>query len=891
MKFWPKVLTNGNGSKNMTKRAPLMSLGVLAIFFSQILNAAQQVPPELLSQVQSMSPDQREMLARQYGIELPYQDNAETEQGSLGEPAAPLIVPEAVQQRLSQYSDSQVLESQLVADDELKKFGHDFFSGEVSTFAPVDSAPAPSNYELGAGDVLNVYLYGNESADLTLTVNRDGILLFPRLGPISVVGLTFEEAKELIAARVSSQLVGTKAVISISKLRAINVFLAGEVAVPGNYSVSGLSTAMQALFTSGGITELGSLRNIEVKRQGETLRILDLYDVLLRGDTTGDARLVSGDTVFVPLSQSEVKVTGAVKRPAVYEVRAGESIGDVIAMAGGLSSRGYAKEIAVERRGLDSLSQLQIDLSATSEKEIELSDGDKIEVREINNEILNRVLVRGALVRPGGYAWFKGMRVSDVIDNVDDDLRAEADLSAALLVRRTGIGLEISTQTVDLKAAILQPGSQADILLNSKDELLVFALPYVNESYQNQFLEEEDTDLLDSIRTKRGMQLPADEALKTEEGKEESAADTSYEDRRVLIDEVVAKLEAQAQTPETTLVVEVNGDVRLPGKYPLPEDKKLSSLFGLAGGFETSAYLRQVEVNRTTFDDRGRAINRTYTVDLNEDNFESSFELKPLDQIRVKRIPFWSYGDTVEITGAVEFPGKYSIAPGDSLSMILDRTGGLADFAFPEGAVLIKASARKREREQIERLVATLQKNNISQRQTREAEDSLNAGVSEDDFNLIEDLLDSAVTGRVIIDLPAIIEGDSAGDIRLENGDSLHIPYMTDTVMVVGEVREPGTFRYSESRSIDDYVALAAGATVRADNKEIYIVRANGSVRRYANNRSLLKFTTSDRAVIEAGDTVVVPLNEEYQPVLSRYKEVSTVIFQSIASLYPLFRL
>ena len=147
------------------------------------------------------------------------------------------------------------------------------------------------------------------------------------------------------------------------------------------------------------------------------------------------------------------------------------------------------------------------------------------------------------------------------------------------------------------------------------------------------------------------------------------------------------------------------------------------------------------------------------------------------------------------------------------------------------------------------------------------------------------------MTGRVVIDLPAIIEGDLESDIRLEDGDSLHVPYITDTVMVVGEVKEPGTFRFSESRSIDDYISLAAGSTVRANSKEIYIVRANGSVRRYANDRSLLRFTSSDKEEIKAGDTIVVPLNEEYQPVLSRYKEVSTVIFQSIASLYPLFRL
>ena len=175
-------------------------------------------------------------------------------------------------------------------EEELKRFGLELFDAEVSTFAPVDDMPAPDGYFLGAGDTLYIYMYGNEEADLVLSVNRDGQLILPRLGPISVAGLTFDQVRELINAKVSSQLVGTKAVVSMGKLRAMNVFLAGDVVAPGSYSVSGLSSVLQVLYAGGGVTDIGSLRNIEVKRRGSVVAKLDTYDILLRGDTSGDVR-------------------------------------------------------------------------------------------------------------------------------------------------------------------------------------------------------------------------------------------------------------------------------------------------------------------------------------------------------------------------------------------------------------------------------------------------------------------------------------------------------------------------------------------------------------------------------------------------------------------------
>jgi polysaccharide export outer membrane protein len=210
---------------------------------------------------------------------------------------------------------------------------------------------------------------------------------------------------------------------------------------------------------------------------------------------------------------------------------------------------------------------------------------------------------------------------------------------------------------------------------------------------------------------------------------------------------------------------------------------------------------------------------------------------------------------------------------------------------FPQGAVLIKAEAQKRERAQIERLIASIQRNALAQTQTREGEGGLTPANVQTDIQFLESVLESDVSGRVVIDLGAIIAGNDDADIQLEAGDSLFIPEFNNTISVIGEVRQPGAFKYDNELSIASYINFAAGTTVRADDKETYVVRANGSVERIKVRAPLLSFTPISASQLRPGDTIVVPVNEEYQPVLTRYKEISTVVFQSIASLYPLFRL
>ncbi|MBM4231253.1 MAG: polysaccharide export protein, partial [Gammaproteobacteria bacterium] len=182
----------------------------------------------------------------------------------------------------------------------LKPFGYDLFDQEASTFASAADGPVPADYVMGPGDRLSVQLYGGQNRTVQVSVNRDGTLSFPELGPIPVVGKTFEAVREEIESRVAKQMIGTQANVSIAESRALQVFVLGEAKRPGSYTVSGLSTVTSALYAAGGVAQTGSLRDIQLKRQGSVVRRLDLYDLLLRGDTSNDAKVLPGDVIFIP---------------------------------------------------------------------------------------------------------------------------------------------------------------------------------------------------------------------------------------------------------------------------------------------------------------------------------------------------------------------------------------------------------------------------------------------------------------------------------------------------------------------------------------------------------------------------------------------------------------
>ncbi|MDH5693941.1 MAG: SLBB domain-containing protein, partial [Gammaproteobacteria bacterium] len=264
--------------------------------------------------------------------------------------------------------------------DAIKPFGYEIFQHSArAQMDPEWNVPVPASYVLGPGDVVHVQLFGKENQEYYLEVSRDGNIAFPGVGSVPVAGISFKELKEDIKSRIKKQFIGVAANVSLGELRSIHVFVLGDVKNPGSYIVSGLSSITHALLKAGGISESGSLRNIELKRNGRAEKKLDLYELLLNGSTRNDARLEAGDVVYVPPIQHTVSVIGEVNRPAIYELKNGETVAELIRLAGGTTNTAYRKEARIERTESDTQRHvLNVDLDKDKENSIKVKNGDVV---------------------------------------------------------------------------------------------------------------------------------------------------------------------------------------------------------------------------------------------------------------------------------------------------------------------------------------------------------------------------------------------------------------------------------------------------------------------------------------------------------------------------------
>jgi len=721
----------------------------------------------------------------------------------------------------------------------LKPFGYDLFNKPPSTYAPVADALVPAEYVVGPGDTITVQLLGNTEAEHTLTVGRDGTVLFPNLGPIAVAGLRFPEARDTITSRVSQEMIGTRAVVRIGELRSISVLITGEVRKPGSFTVSALSTITNALFASGGIKEIGSLRDIQLKRRGRTVRVLDLYDLLLRGDSSRDVRLMSGDVIFVPPVGPTAGVTGEVRRPAIYELREGSKVSDLLYLAGGLMPDADPRSATIERVSASQARVvLDVDLTSPSGRGTALRSGDLLRVSPVLPQFTNAVTLKGNLYRPGPVAWRQGLRIADVIPNAGE-LKPGADLNY-VLVRRESFDRQVSVISADLEQAWAAPNSESNVALQPRDQVYVF-------------------------------DLTGGRALE--------------------IRPVLEELRQQSTVTEPALTLQVGGKVRAPGLYPLETGMRVSDLLRAGAGLDEAAYTATAELTRYVVVNGERR--QTAAIEVNlaavlAGDPDADIVLQPFDYLVIKEVPQWSEQGTIVVGGEVRFPGTYPIQRGETLSSVLKRAGGLTDEAFAEGAVFTRQSLRVREAAQLamlaDRLQADLATLSLQATQSfgpasqQSAAQSLAIGQS-----LLENLRQVRPTGRLVIDLPGF-EGNAAAahlDVVVKDGDRLLVPGKMQEITVIGEVQSTTSHLWDPSLRRDDYIALSGGMTQNADDGRIYVVRASGSV--VAGERSAWFKSGADG--IRPGDTIVVPLDAQRMRPLPLWTAVTSIIYNLAISV------
>jgi polysaccharide export outer membrane protein len=735
-----------------------------------------------------------------------------------------------------------------VGVDGLALFGRDFFSNAGDLFADPATTPVPGDYVIGPGDGLSVTLYGAETDQLTFTVDPEGFIVLPRLGPLNVAGMTLDQLRAETDSIVAEQMIGVNASLKLIRLRAIQVFVLGDVEGPGAYTVDSLTTITNALLLSGGIQENGSLRNVQLKRDGKLVRTLDLYDLLLRGDSRNDVRLRNGDVVFVPPIGRTAAVEGMVNRPARYELRSEKTVEQLVRLAGGLKAEASRSTARLQRINKDGRrTVLDIDLTSSADLALLLRDGDALRINPVLEGAAGVVTLVGHVFSPGTYQYRPGMRLTDLLPD-RSVLKPLAD-TRYVLVRRQSTDGRFLVLTPDLSAAFLQPGGVHDPGLQARDEVRVFQL---------------------------GL------------------------DRSGAINPLLQALADQSVAGEPHPIVVVSGATVLPGAYPFSDGMRVSDLLRASGGLSEFAYTLRAELAREVNVGGERLRTKFIELDLQRmmaGDKDADLLLERRDYVTIKPLPEARERALVELVGEVRFPGIYPLARGETLVSVIERAGGLTDMAFADGSIFTRVDLKDRERKRMRELAQRLEVD-LAAAAVRTAREDRASGTAEGALQvgqqLLTELRETEPVGRLVIDLDQVLDSGkgSTDDIVMRPGDTLHVPPVTQEVTVIGEVQSPTSHLHAPGLTREDYIALSGGMTQDADRKHVYVVRANGTVVG-RTGKSSRWYNRRDAVEIKAGDTIVVPLDADRLRPLALWTTVSTVLYQigiSVAAITAITR-
>ncbi|MDG3001994.1 SLBB domain-containing protein [Vibrio parahaemolyticus] len=881
---------------------------ILASTFASY-SMAQTPTPEQIKMFQNLPADQQQALASKYGFSIPSNSSSNK---------SPYENPQVIKPRAeSSGAVSSDVEEQWLKkgkQEELKRFGLDLFAGSPSTFAPISDVPVPANYTVGAGDEIIVQLFGKENETHRLRVNRAGTINFPSLGPVNVAGMHFSDVRDSLTQRVKEQMIGVRSDISLGELRTMQVFVMGDAYKPGAYTVSALTTISQAIYYSGGFGESGALRDIQLKRDGKIIRKLDMYDLLLKGDASNDVRLLPDDVVLIGSVNDTVSIEGEINRPAIYEVKAGETYQQLIQMAGGFTANAHVEQLEIKRYASHGAREaLTLDFNKTQERQSKVKNGDAIKILKKSEELTRYVQIEGDVRHPGYLEWRNGLRVADLFKSVDSAFNSTADVNYAVVVREINPQRDIEVFQLSLANAILSPGSQDNLQLQSRDRILVF----------NRFNNED----LDTLATQEAVSKvktleQAQEQAELEQQKEQEVMSTSVavshsangtlnnqnateqakpakiifrgkeiaeEDfeklkqntRRTLLAPVLLQLQQQSRLGLAPQIAEVFGEVKHPGRYPITPRMTVSTLIEAAGGLTYNAFTINAELARTAINSADeRAYIDVERIDLRKAIQGSASDdaiIVGRDRLNILEKPNVKLQSTVTLQGEVRFPGTYTVRQGETLSELLERAGGLTEFAHPQGAIFTREALRLQEQKLLNQYAADMRAETA--KKTFRADSNMGSVISDPDKTLkfVEEASRSKALGRMVVQLNRILKDERSADFMLEDGDFLFVPTFRNTVSIMGEVQVPITYLLDNKLNVDDYLNKAGGAKKQADVDRIFVVRADGSVYKpssgywFGNNKEGLK----------AGDTIVVPIDTDYRDALSTWTAATQILYQT----------
>ena len=776
----------------------------------------------------------------------------------------------------------------------LRRFGEDVFQGTFlePDVVPMD-LPVGPDYVVGPGDGLAFDLWGSISQRLLRTVDHEGRVALPEVGPILVSGKSLADVQRNVQQIMRTQFRDVSADVSLSRLRTIRIYVVGDVTHPGAYDISSLSTPLNALFAAGGPTDRGSLRTLRHFRGKQLVQEVDVYDLLLHGLRSDLKRLENGDTLLVPPIGAKVTVDGMVRRPAIYELRAEKSITEVLELAGGILPTATLRNVQVQRvEAHQKRTMMSLDLPETSDptsappqlNSFEVREGDEIRVFPITPYNQDAVYLQGHVLRPGRYTYREGLKVSDLVAAYTD-LLPEPAAKYAEIIRLNPPDNHPSVEGFDLRAAIERPESSP--VLKPLDTVRIFSRydfenpPIVSVlgevrapgTYRTSGI----AHLRDAVHLAGGITPDAqvenaqvfrygpDSKLKIFSVNLTEALAGNPIDNVLLQPRdriVIHKNLAKADPPS----VYIKGEVGKPGRYPLTTNLRASDLIRLAGGLKRSAFTENADLTHYLVGDQQDVVQHqdiNIAAALAGDPL-NDIPLRDGDTLAIRQIAGWNdLGASITVRGEVQHPGGYGIRPGERLSSVLKRAGGFLPSAYPRAAVLQRTDVREFQEKSRQELIRRVEEDSAAIKVSFTASAAEQAALQQAALlqhqRVLDQLRQAPVSGRLVISLYSDLAKfeNSTDDIELRNGDTLFIPKRPDFVIVTGQVYNSNAITHEPRKNAAWYLRRAGGPTNLAEKSAIFIVRANGAVVSGGEHGWWSGSVLSTR--IEAGDMIVVP--------------------------------
>ena len=624
-------------------------------------------------------------------------------------------------------------------------YGRNIFNSRNLTFAPSQNIPTPVNYQLAAGDEVIIDVWGNNQATYRETISPEGSINIPNLGPIYLNGMTVKEAEKYLKKelnKIHSGIEGenptSEMKLSLGQIRTIQVNIMGEVAVPGTYNISSFSNIFHALYRAGGIGKLGSLRSIQLMRNGKKIADVDVYDFILKGKTMDAIRLQEGDVIIVPTYDMLVDVQGNVKRPMFYEMKNGETVKTLIEYAGNFTADAYTKNLRITRQNGKEYQIYTIDDIDYSV--FKLMDGDVLNISAMLDRFENKLEIKGAVYRPGIYQYSGQLNTVKQLVEKAEGVMGDAFLGRAVLHRERE---DLTKEVIQVDLKNILNGTKPDIALKRNDELYIPSIHDLQDvgtltvfgevARPGNFPFAENTTLEDIIIQAGGLlesasSVRVDVSRRIKDSKGTEASSTigemhtfALKDGFVIDGEPGFILKPYDQifvrrSPayQTQINVRVNGEVLFEGTYALTQKtERVSSLVEKAGGVTPYAYVKGAKIaRRINTEERRRmetVLEMARTADEKDSIDVSKLELGNIYYVGIDLVAALKnpgsdadvvlregdqliipeYNNTVRISGEVMYPNTVSYVKGKGLKYYIEQAGDYGQSAKKKRAYIV----------------------------------------------------------------------------------------------------------------------------------------------------------------------------------------------------------